>query len=200
MENIKNIIGRNLSELRKNKNLTQLELANKFNYSDKAISKWETGEALPDVETLYQLCEFYGVTMDYLTHEGSRKSKSDYVKDKTLNAKRITITALVITLLWMIATIIYVFALIKDPGTSPLLWLVFIWFVPGTFLAVIAFNKLWFHNRNVYFVFLSLFMWSLLAAFFLQFLEQAIWPIFLLGVPAQIAIVLWVKILNTKTN
>ena len=71
MDNIKNIIAKNLVELRKRKKYTQQDLANILQYSDKAISKWEKGDSLPDIEILYQICNLYGVTLDYLTHEGS---------------------------------------------------------------------------------------------------------------------------------
>ena len=64
MKDLRKIIGDNLTELRKRRGLTQLELAEKFNYTDRAVSKWENGDTLPDVEVLYQLCEYYGVTMD----------------------------------------------------------------------------------------------------------------------------------------
>ena len=66
MDDLKIIIGKNLSSLRKARKLTQLELAEKLNYSDKAVSKWEQGATTPDIETLKQLCDFYGVTLDYL--------------------------------------------------------------------------------------------------------------------------------------
>ena len=52
MEDIKDIVAVNLTNLRKANKITQLELAEKLNYSDKAISKWERGESLPDVVTL----------------------------------------------------------------------------------------------------------------------------------------------------
>ena len=77
MKEIREIVSENLTELRKEKKLTQLELAEKINYSDKAVSKWENGDTLPDIETLQKLCDFYGVTLDYLTHEGSRKDKKE---------------------------------------------------------------------------------------------------------------------------
>ena len=82
MENIREIIGENLASLRKEAKLTQLELAEKFNYSDKAVSKWEKGDTIPDIETLYNLCQFYGVTIDYLTHQGSLNDKKEYVLKK----------------------------------------------------------------------------------------------------------------------
>ena len=67
MEDLKIIVGKNLAALRKKKKLTQIELADKFNYSDKAVSKWEQGATLPDLETLCQLCDFYRVTTEVLT-------------------------------------------------------------------------------------------------------------------------------------
>ena len=92
MEEIRKIIGKNLSELRKNKGLTQLELAEKFNYTDRAVSKWENGDTLPDIDTLYVLCEFYGVTLDYLTHEDNFK----YIKEnrETPLSNKVWITSL----------------------------------------------------------------------------------------------------------
>ena len=79
MEDIKLIIGKNLAELRKRKKYTQLDLANILQYSDKAISKWEKGDSLPDIEVLYNICNLYGVTLDYLTHEGNYKEKKEYI-------------------------------------------------------------------------------------------------------------------------
>ena len=75
MEDIKVIIGKNLAELRKRKKYTQLDLANILQYSDKSISKWEKGDSLPDIEVLYNICNMYGVTLDYLTHEGNYEDK-----------------------------------------------------------------------------------------------------------------------------
>ena len=76
---LRNTIAKNLANLRKNKKLTQAELAQKFGYSDKAVSKWETGETLPDIEILYSLCTFYDVSLDFLTHEITEENKNQYV-------------------------------------------------------------------------------------------------------------------------
>ena len=62
------IIAENIVTLRKNAGLTQAELAERLNYSDKAISKWERAEAVPDVLVLAQLAELFGVTVDYFLH------------------------------------------------------------------------------------------------------------------------------------
>ncbi len=71
MSELRKIIGKNLSELRKRKKYTQQELGEILLYSDKTISKWEKGESLPGIEILCSLCDLYGITLDYLTHEGS---------------------------------------------------------------------------------------------------------------------------------
>ena len=68
-EEIKENFSQNLINLRKAKSLTQLQLAEKLNYSDKAISKWEVGSVLPDVETLSHIAEFFGLTVNDLIYK-----------------------------------------------------------------------------------------------------------------------------------
>ena len=94
MEELRKIIGKNLAELRKRHGLTQLELAEKFNYTDRAVSKWENGDTLPDIEVLYNLCAFYGITIDYLTHEDNARFVKNEEQPLSTNNK-IAITSLV---------------------------------------------------------------------------------------------------------
>ena len=58
--------GEFITKLRKEKNLTQKDLANELNVSDKAISRWETGKGFPDVESLQSLSKFFAVTINEL--------------------------------------------------------------------------------------------------------------------------------------
>jgi len=58
--------GKFISDLRKEKNLTQKQLSEKINVSDKAISRWETGKGFPDVNSLVALSEFFGVSVNEL--------------------------------------------------------------------------------------------------------------------------------------
>ena len=83
------IIGRNLASLRKARGLTQGQIAEKFNYSDKSISKWEHGEMVPDVETLLALADFYGVTVDFLLTKdaGVNHKENSEIKSKNTHAK-----------------------------------------------------------------------------------------------------------------
>ena len=64
MDELKELIAKNLIHFRTMAGLTQLELATKLNYSDKSISKWERGVAIPDVLVLKQLADIYGIKVD----------------------------------------------------------------------------------------------------------------------------------------
>ena len=191
MKNIREIIGENLADLRKGAKLTQLELAEKFNYSDKSISKWEKGETLPDIVTLNELCEFYGVSLDYLTHEATPENKKKYQKETSFERyNKIIITLLMVSVIWMIATIIYVWSLIKFNNG---LWMSFVWAAPLSFVILIIANHRYFHKKDLYYGFSAAFLWTVLTANFLQFLSDRVWTIFLLGIPIQIALILYGK-------
>lgn len=88
MENrVKVIVAKNLTELRKSRGLTQSELAEKLKYSDKTVSKWETGDSLPDISVLAELAALYGISLDDLVHENAaeklrtRQRKRKWRKD-----------------------------------------------------------------------------------------------------------------------
>lgn len=70
-------IGRFIAELRKEKSLTQIDVANKLGITDRAISKWENGRGLPDLSLLTPLCEILDVSINELL-SGSRLDKKDY--------------------------------------------------------------------------------------------------------------------------
>ena len=68
-EQFRALVAKNLANYRKINNLTQLDLAEKLSYSDKAISKWERGESLPDLYTLEKIANLYGITINDLVYE-----------------------------------------------------------------------------------------------------------------------------------
>ena len=85
MDNLATIVGKNLANLRKTKGLTQSELASLIHYSDKSISKWELGYALPSVDILMDFCSFYGVTLDYLVSEKTEEEAIEALMDSMHN-------------------------------------------------------------------------------------------------------------------
>lgn len=196
MENLKAVIAANLVELRKKHKLTQAELALKLNYSDKAISKWEHGDALPDIEIMAQIAELYGVTLDYLTHPGHPEDKKQYIRHKERNVNKLIISLLAITLVWFIAMIIFVYLRLLLPDYEQN-WIVFVWSVPVSAILGVIFNSIWGRLRGNFFI-LSVFVWSLLAAIYLMLIKYNLWLVFLLGIPAQVAIILWSQIRGNR--
>lgn len=191
-KDIKKIVAKNLANLRKNKKLTQTELAEKFGYSDKAISKWENGDTLPDIQTLYQLCEFYNVTLDFLVNEQNFEDKIKYINH--LNRKVIInnsmIELLYCSFVWILAVIIYIYLLIFSEFDY---WQIFIWALPATTLVMLLFSKV--RKQKIYtFVVRSLFFWTLVIACYIQFIQYNIWPLFFLMIPIQVALILTIAI------
>ena len=204
MEDLKITIGRNLASLRKKKKLTQIELAEKMGYSDKAISKWEQGATMPDIETMKQLCDFYGVTLDYLTKEENIfNPQIDNRKEKILLINHVVITSLLASIVWMIATIIFVYPLLFQ-GVKKSYWPSFLWAIPATCLVLIISNFIYFKRNKVFtFVSLTVLIWSLLTSVFLHYMffsdqRTRLWLIFILGIPAQIILILWFLLKKVK--
>src|SRR5574344_704151 len=175
MDNVREIISHNIVLLRKNNRLTQLELAEKLNYSDKAISRWERGDTLPDIDTLCSICELFGVDFDFLIHVHDEKKITNELKKNAGN--KLTITLLVISLVWFLATIVYVYSGII---TKVYVWKVFVWAVPFSALVGLVFNSVWGRKSNS-FIIASIFVWSLLASFYVEFINYKVWLIFILG-------------------
>jgi len=195
MDNIKQIIANNLVELRKRKKYTQQDLANMLGYSDKSISKWEKGDSLPDIETLYQICNLYNVKLDYLIHEGNWDDKQEYVNKNYYKRNKILIILMVLSIVWFVAIAVLSYSITFHAGIP--YWTACTWAVPVTALVLLYFNKRW-GKRNWKFPIIAILIWTGLAAVYLQilFLGSNIWPIFLLGIPIQLVVVLWSQIRN----
>lgn len=199
MEELKMVIAGNIGKLRREAGLTQLELAEKLNYSDKAVSKWERGESIPDVGTLKTIAELFSVTVDYLLradHPRETAAKREYTRTQKRN--RGLITAMSSMLVWLIATFVYTNVdLVTHGGIR--LWLVFVYAVPATLVVVLVFNSIW-GNRRLNFAIISGLVWSVLACIYLSALSLNLWLIFTIGIPSQIIILLWAGIKIRKSQ
>ncbi len=193
MENIKEIIAKNLVELRRSRKLTQQELAQRLNYSDKAVSRWEHAETMPDIETLCKICDIYGVEFQYLLQKEQPKKNNPYVKKTDIPGKVITMF-IAVCAVWIAALIAYTYVNTIWQRNE---WVLFIWAIPLTGLICRAYNRLYFRSKVVDCVFLSVTMWTLLLAFYLQTLEYNIWMLFIIGVPIQ-AVIIMSTILKIK--
>ncbi|MBE6738328.1 MAG: helix-turn-helix domain-containing protein [Ruminococcaceae bacterium] len=194
MDQIKHTISKNITALRLAKGITQIELAEMLNYSDKAISKWERGESIPDVTVLYRISEIFGVTLDYLVHPHKEVDDSGIkLHDAARKRNHIVITCMSVLLVWLIATIAFALFDMIPMETKALHSLAFIYSIPISAVVWLVFNSIWFNAKRNYLI-ISLIMWSLLASLylsFLAFLQSNFWIIFTLGLPGQIIILLW---------
>lgn len=193
MENINLIIGNNIKELRKANKLTQFELAEKLNYSNKTVSRWESGEIIPDVETLNKICEIFNISISKIFEENAVTIKPEKIHKFQIGNK-LTVSLLSVLLVWLIAVVVYVHTRVVFNLN---LWQVFVWSVPASCIVGIVFNSLW-GNKMFNYTIISVLNWSILASLYLTLLEYNLWLIFLIGIPVQIGIILWSNI--TRNN
>ena len=196
MKDVRPIISKNLTMLRKEKGLTQAELAEKLNYSDKAISRWENGDTLPDVNMLYELCEFYGITLNDLISEdcqSKKEAKKEYTKE--MNTYKIWRSILSVSIVWLLVTLIFTYSLAISGSTK--LWILFVWAVPVSIIAFYVYGKS-FLNSFSRFILSSCVMWTIIASMFVSLFPHVFWQLFLIGVPVEVIIFLTYKMKKYK--
>ncbi len=195
MDDLKKIIAANIASLRRHHGVTQLELAERLNYSDKAVAKWERGESYPDVATLKEIADMFSVTVDYLLqaeHKQEKIRRREYSRRQKRN--RLLISAISCVLVWLVATAVFVnLDLLTSLSGN---WLAFIYAIPVTAILLLIFNSVW-GRAKWNFLIVSLLMWSVLLSLcltFLQTLQLNLWLLFLIGIPGQVIIILWAGI------
>ncbi len=194
MENLQEInkkIARNLIAYRKAAGLTQAELAEKINYSDKSISKWESANGVPDVYTLMQLANLYGVSLDTLV--GDIKP----VINPKLSDLKWLIMLLSSGLVWLVATCIFVAIRLWFPSAAA--WLVFLYAIMVNAILMIVYTGIW--GYRIYnFASVSILIWSALTCLYLTVrlvMENMgrslgdLWQVFLIGAPLQLLEIWW---------
>lgn len=197
MADLKPIIAKNISRLRTSRGMTQIELAEKLNYSDKAISKWERGESVPDIAVLKDIADMFDVSLDYLVNDNEQEKTTPTICNESIRKyNRGFIAGMSVLLVWLIATLIFVTLEISVANIKGH-WMTFVFAMPVSFIVWLVFNSLWF-NRKHNFLIVSLLMWSVLAILFMTLSIPNSWLIFVLGVPGQIIIVLWSRIKGKK--
>ncbi|MBR3870231.1 MAG: helix-turn-helix transcriptional regulator [Clostridia bacterium] len=190
MKDVKNIVAKNITELRLLNNMTQLELAEKLNYSDKTISKWERAESSPDISVLVEIAELFGVSLDYLVKDKNVEEAVKENKQKETKYNRKVISYITESAVWLVVILAFIItSLITKEATFQ--WLYFVYTVPVVLIIRLVFNSIWFNPRNNYFI-ISALIWSVLAAIHITFLHFKINValIYLLGVAGQIVVIL----------
>jgi len=190
---LKEIIAQNIVGYRKALKLTQAELAEKLNYSDKAVSKWERAEALPDICVLKQLADLYGITLDQLAtpHDKNKKFRLTH---RAFQAK-ILIPMLSAGIIWLTATV--VFSILTFFDIWAYYWLVFICAIPLSFIVLLVFSILWW-DPTFTFLFVSGLIWSVALVLFIAIPgKDGVVPgpynflFFIVAIPLQALEVIW---------
>ena len=195
-------IGANIAAYRKRAGMTQAGLAEKLNYSDKAVSMWERGESVPDVVTMMAIAEQLGTTVNDLMVDPNALPKDSGPVEKTVErvvqrtlkrkANKKIILALTSILVWFVALLIFV--VVSSVGI-PNSWLAFFFAVPADCIVMLSLRSAWRDfrwNRLL----ISGIMWGTLIAVYVTLLVLVhvnIWKLFLLGIPGQTAIQLWFR-------
>lgn len=198
-EKLKNQLGANIVLYRKKYGMTQANLAEKLNYSDKAVSKWERGESMPDVQTLMQLAELFEVRIDDMLSDpdalpenpGKVEKVMEKAVEKTLKKKanKRSILGLSALLVWFVALLLFVIISSMDVPNS---WIAFFYAIPADAIVRLSLRSAWRDYRwNQTLV--SVIVWGVLLSVYmtlLVFWGLNIWKIFLLGIPGQLAVLL----------
>ncbi len=178
---------RNLSTFRKSLGMTQLELAEKLNYSDKSVSKWERGDGLPDLAVSAYLAEILGVTINDLIDEKPKKI--------LLTRNKLIITLLSIGVAWLVATVMFVlFAIILPDFKS---WLFYIYAIPVSAIVAIVFSYIWW-GKIPRFLSVSLLIWSIPICIMVTLPVARMSLIFIIAAVMQILTILWFLIKKNK--
>jgi transcriptional regulator with XRE-family HTH domain len=184
-------IAKNLTALRKRAGLTQAEVAEKINYSDKSVSKWESAGGVPDVFILMQLAKLYGVSLDELLGE-----KLPEPKKESRTGLHTLIILLSAGIVWLVA--VCAFALLQLLPVQGAWWLAFIYALPVNAIVFIVFASVW-RYKILNFISITTLIWTALLSVYLSIaiipqnpaLFGGLWAIFLIGVPLQVLEILW---------
>ena len=188
---IRQNIAVNISAMRNAAGLTQAQFAEKLNYTDKAISKWERGESVPDIAVLWQIADMFGVTVDWLISDhGTAAQTPDAEAVRAGRRNRLLISLLSSVGVWFVATIVFI--VLQSIGAE-LVWMPFMWAIPATCIDLLVFNAIW-GKYKLNFLFISLIIWTLIGATFVTIANPALWYIFIFGIPLQVATIFWSQI------
>ena len=188
MNDIKDIFAKNLSELRQASGMTQLELGER-----------ERGESIPDAGMLKQIADVFGVSVDYLLEEDHEKTAvytAELPDDDAVYTKHMTIRRIVQAGIWLLSFVIVVLCWIV---TRKFYWLILIWTLPISFLLGIIFASMWSRNKGRdNYIFISLFIFSILLAIYLSALKANLWMLFLIMIPVEVLLYFCFKLYFDK--
>ena len=180
-----NQVAENIAYYRKKMNLTQFELAEKLNYSDKSISKWERAEGIPTVVVLKEICDFFGITLNDITNP--KKVKINYKMKK-----RRLIAYFYASIAFVVAVILYgIFNLIDINFAA---WKLIIYAIPIASLVLFIFSIIW-NQRIKTYLYLSSFIWTLALSFYVSISIPNKYMIFIIAIPVHLFLLYLIRLI-----
>lgn len=159
-EDVRLVFGKRLIEARKRCGITQLKLAEELNYSDKAVSKWERGESLPDVFTIMRIGEVLGVSMSYLLGEENEPRLPEKIVEEKRSRKSVSIFISLVTAVGIYFVASILFLIFKQfSSLSEYANYCFLFALPVMCITLSVFSFIWWNNLSQ-FVCLSSIIWS----------------------------------------
>ena len=184
-EQLRSNIAKNISELRKASEITQAELAEKLNYSDKSISKWERGDGVPDVVVLQKIADLFGVTLNDIVSD----EKPKLPRKKPYLTNRIVIPLLSVGVVFLVASIAFFVLRLLDVW-SEMSWILFVYAVPVSLVVMLIFSELWWNLLARLLTFSGL-IWSVFIRVRLTFPVDDMNFIFIIAAILQVITALW---------
>ena len=176
---LRDIFAKNLIALRTESKMTQLELGNAISYSDKAISKWERGEAIPDAYVLMKLSKIFGVTVDYLLHDHNGRAR-------TKRTNYASVSALTVIGIFTAFAIAYISVYL---ATGLNYWLFFLYALIISLITLTIFNSLWGKRALTVYIVCVLAAVTVLTVYCILLPVGNFWPILCLIVPIDLIII-----------
>ena len=186
MDELKANFAGNLIRLRTGAGMTQTALGEKLHYSDKAVSKWERAESVPDAYVLTELGKLFGVTVDQLLSPNAHWAPPPTLATETETYSRQFIILCTIAAIWTLCMVEFVVVWIV---LGAIHWIVFVTAVPLSLVALLIFNSIWFRGRRNMYIVMALVL-SLVLLIYLLLLKYNIWQVFLILVPAELLVFL----------
>ena len=183
---IRTILAEKMTAYRKRAGMTQAELAEKLNYSDKSVSKWERGDGVPDLLVLCRLSDLYGVPIDAFLKEGPLVRSAQEQK-----SRHIIITLLSLGLVVFVSAIAFFVCYLAHVNVG---WLSFVYAAPVGMILLVVFSHIW-SSLVWQALAVSLLDWTLCAAVYISFVAisgtHSVAMIFLVAGVFQVLIILW---------
>ncbi len=186
---LKLISASNIIRLRTEAGMTQAELGAKLNYSDKTISKWERGEAIPDAFVLTELAEIFDVTVDFIlsSHDAWREPQDENEEKQSGQVPYSVdiIIALTIVSVWTTALVVFVALWLS----GIIFWNTFLITLPISILVYMVLICVFKRTKHLQYVIAAFVLSILVLLYFILPLTRP-WQIFLIAVPALVIVFL----------